>query len=370
VTVDLHHVLEGPDGAPVIVFAGSLGSDHTMWDEQAAALAGEFRVLRYDHRGHGGSSAPPGPYTVDELAGDVLGLLDDLGIERVAFVGLSLGGAVGQALALRAPERIERLALCCTSSHFGPPEGWLDRAATVRAGGVAAVAPAVLERWLTPDAPPTLRARLETMLLSIDPEGYAACCEAIAAHDLLGRLGALRMPVLAIAGSDDPATPPEWVAEIADEIPGAQFHVIERARHILNVEFAPAFNRLLAPFLRGAAGMRTRREVLGDAHVDASIERTTAFTADFQDLITRYAWGEVWTRPGLDRRMRSAVTLAALVAGGHENELAMHVRAARRNGLSADEIKEILLQTAIYCGVPAANSAFAIAQRVIDEEAD
>ena len=116
-------------------------------------------------------------------------------------------------------------------------------------------------------------------------------------------------------------------------------------------------------------GMKVRREVLGDEHVDRAIERTSDFTADFQDLITRYAWGEIWTRPGLDRRTRSAITLTALVAGGHENELAMHVRAARRNGLTPDEIKEILLQTAIYCGVPAANAAFAIAQRVIDEEA-
>jgi 3-oxoadipate enol-lactonase / 4-carboxymuconolactone decarboxylase len=363
------HVIEGPADAPVVVFAGSLGSTHAMWDEQAAVLAGEFRVLRCDHRGHGGAPAPPGPYTVDELAGDVLGALDELGIERAAFVGLSLGGAIGQVLALRAPERIERLALCCTSSHFGPPENWTDRAATVRADGVAAVAPAVLERWLTPAAPPAMRERLETMLLSIDPEGYAACCEAIAAFDLRGRLGALRMPVLALAGSDDPATPPEWLEEIAAEVPGRRLHVVDGARHIANVEFAAEFNRALLPFLRGGEGMRVRREVLGDAHVDASVERTSAFTADFQDLITRYAWGEIWTRPGLDRRMRSAVTLTALVAGGHENELAMHVRAARRNGLSADEIKEILLQTAIYCGVPAANAAFAAAQRIIDEEA-
>jgi 4-carboxymuconolactone decarboxylase len=116
-----------------------------------------------------------------------------------------------------------------------------------------------------------------------------------------------------------------------------------------------------------SSGERARREVLGDAHVDAAIERTTDFTADFQDLITRYAWGEIWTRPGLDRRMRSAITLTALVAGGHENELTLHVRAALRNGLTADEIKEVLLQTAIYCGVPAANSAFAIARRVIEE---
>ena len=119
-----------------------------------------------------------------------------------------------------------------------------------------------------------------------------------------------------------------------------------------------------------SSGERVRREVLGDAHVDAAKERTTDFTSEFQDLITRYAWGEIWTRPGLDRRMRSAITLTALVAGGHENELAMHTRAALRNGLTPDEIKEVLLQTAIYCGVPAANSAFAIAQRVIGEEAE
>jgi 4-carboxymuconolactone decarboxylase len=116
-------------------------------------------------------------------------------------------------------------------------------------------------------------------------------------------------------------------------------------------------------------GMKTRREVLGDAHVDASIERTTNFTSDFQDLITRYAWGEIWTRPGLDRRTRSCITLTALIALNHHNELAMHVRAALRNGLSPDEIKEVLLQAAIYCGVPTANSAFAIAQKVLDEHA-
>ena len=114
-------------------------------------------------------------------------------------------------------------------------------------------------------------------------------------------------------------------------------------------------------------GMKVRREVLGDEHVDAAIERTTDFTADFQDLITRYAWGEIWSRPGLDRRTRSAVTLTALVAMNHQEELAMHVRAALRNGLTSDEIKEVLLQTAIYCGVPAANRAFAIAQQVLDE---
>jgi 3-oxoadipate enol-lactonase/4-carboxymuconolactone decarboxylase len=364
-----HYVIEGPDQAPVIVFSSSLGTTHEMWDAQAAAFADEFRVLRYDHRGHGGSPVPPGPYTVHALAGDVLALLDALGIDRVTFVGLSIGGAVGMALALRAPERLERLALCCTSRRFGTPETWYERAATVRDEGVDAVADAALERWLTPEAPAAMRERLRAMLVSTPVEGYAACAEALGGHDLRGALGGIRMPVLAVAGDGDPAAPPEELEAIAGEIAGARLRVIERARHLAVVERADEFNRVLGAFLRDGDGMRTRRDVLGDAYVDAAIERTTDFTAEFQDLITRYAWGEIWTRPGLDRRMRSAITLTALVAGGHENELAMHTRAALRNGLTPDEIKEVLLQTAIYCGVPAANSAFAIAQRVIDEEA-
>ena len=322
------YVVEGPEQAPVVVFSSWLGTTHEMWDAQAAAFRDEFRVLRYDHRGHGRSPAPPGPYTVDGLAGDVLVLLDHLGIERTTFVGLSLGGAVGMALALRARERLERLALVCTSRQFGPPETWAERAATVRAEGVEAIADAALERWLTPEAPAATRERLRAMLVSTPAEGYASCAEAIGGHDVRGRLGGIRMPVLAVAGDGDPASPPDELRAIAGEVQGARLHVIERARHIAVVERAGEFNRILGAFLRG-----------------------------------------IWTRPGLDRRMRSAITLTALVAGGHENELAMHVRAARRNGLSPDEIKEVLLQTAIYCGVPAANSAFAIAQRVIDEEA-
>jgi 3-oxoadipate enol-lactonase / 4-carboxymuconolactone decarboxylase len=365
VTVDLHHRIEGPADGPVVVFGTSLGTALGMWDDQAAALAARFRVLRFDHRGHGGSPVPRGPYTVEEMAGDVVALLDRLGIERVHYCGLSLGGMVGMRLALAHPERIERLVVCCTSAHLGPPEMWIERAATAREQGVEPLVAAALERWFTPDAPRAMVAKLEAMLRATDPEGYAGGCEALAANDLRGRLGAIRAPTLAIAAADDPAAPPFHLEAIRDEIPGARLHVIERARHIANVERADEFTRVVAGFLDG---MRTRREVLGDAHVDAAIARTTDFTADFQDLVTRYAWGEIWTRPGLDRRTRSAITLTALVARGHENELAMHVRAALRNGLTADEIKEVLLQAAIYCGVPAANAAFAIAQRVLDEE--
>jgi 3-oxoadipate enol-lactonase/4-carboxymuconolactone decarboxylase len=352
----------------VVVFSSSLGTTLEMWDEQAAALSGRFRVVRYDHRGHRDSPVPPGPYTIEELVGDALALLDELGFEQVTWCGLSLGGMVGMSLALTAPERIERLVLSCTSAHLGPPEMWAERAAIARSQGIGSLAPASLERWFTPAAPPETVARFDAMLRAIPPEGYASCCEAIARHDLRGRLSAIRAPTLVIAAADDPSTPPPHLEAIRDEIPGARLHVIDRARHLVNVEQPEAFTRALLGFFD--PGMRTRREVLGDAHVDAALERTTAFTADFQDLITRYAWGEIWTRPGLDRRTRSAITLTALIALGHNDELAMHVRAALRNGLTADEIKEVLLHAAVYCGVPAANTAFAIATRVLDEEGE
>jgi 3-oxoadipate enol-lactonase len=241
----IHHVVEGPEQAPVLMFASSLGTTHEMWDAQAAALSGDFRVLRYDHRGHGGSSVPPGPYSIDDLAGDALALLDHLGIERATFVGLSIGGAVAITAALRAPERIERLVLCSTAAHLPPPEQWHERAATVRADGVEAIAGAVLERWLTPEAPAELGERLRAMLVATPREGYASCCEALAGYDARGRLGELTMPVVAIAGDGDPTTPPAALQAIIDEVPDGRLHVIERARHISNVERPEEFNRVL-----------------------------------------------------------------------------------------------------------------------------
>ena len=197
--------------------------------------------------------------------------------------------------------------------------------------------------------------------------------------DLRHRLGAIRAPTLVIGGADDPAPPPEHAELVHSSISKARLVIIDRAAHLANVEQPEALTRAvldhLDPLAEGRTeelsdsahkrGMRVRREVLGDDHVDGAITRTTDFTADFQDLITRYAWGEIWTRPGLDRRTRSCITLTALVALGRFEELEMHVAAARRNGLSVEEIKEVLLHSAIYCGVPAANSAFAVAQRIL-----
>jgi 3-oxoadipate enol-lactonase / 4-carboxymuconolactone decarboxylase len=346
----LHHRFDGPEDAPVVMFANSLGTTLEMWDQQLPALTDRYRVLRFDHRGH---------RTVHDLAKDALALLDRLEIRRVAYCGVSLGGAVGMTLARRAPERIERLILCATALEFGPPEQWFERAGIVLAQGMGAIAPAGMERWFSPAADADLVARFDAMLRAQPVEAYAACCEALADYDLSG--AGFSVPTLTIAGSEDPVTPPAKLAAI----PADRHVVIGGARHMVNAEQAEAFNAVLVPFLDEGAGMRVRREVLGDEHVDRA---TVSGDPDFQAFITRYAWGEIWTRPGLDRRMRSAITITALVAHGHEKELAMHIRAALRNGLTPDEIKEILLHSAIYCGVPAANAAFAVARNVLGDD--
>jgi 3-oxoadipate enol-lactonase / 4-carboxymuconolactone decarboxylase len=372
VSVALHHVVDGPADGPVLVLGPSLGSTLAMWDAQAAALAGRYRVVRYDLRGHGGSPVPSGPYSLADIGGDVLALLDALGIERAHVGGLSLGGCVAMWIAANAPERVDRLALVCTTPGFPDPAMWEERAATARQQGTEALADATIERWLTPafaQRETALAATLRAMVAGTPDEGYAGCCAALGAMDLEPVLGQIRAPALVIAGDDDPSTPPDHAVRIARGIPGARM-VVLHARHMAAIERAGAVTALLLEHLeedRHAAGMRVRRAVLGDAHVDRAAERTTPFSAPFQEYITRAAWGDVWTRPGLDRRTRSCLTLALLTALRATDELPMHVRAAIRNGLTPDEIGEVLLHAAVYAGVPAANSAFAVAQKTLAE---
>ncbi|QIN78557.1 3-oxoadipate enol-lactonase [Rubrobacter marinus] len=238
-TVELNHVIEGPEDAPVLVLANSLGTTLDMWDPQVPALRERFRLVRYDHRGQGASPVPPGPYGMDDLGRDVLALMDRLGVERFSFAGLSIGGMVGMWLGSAAPERVERLVLLCTAARFDPPDAWEARAKAVRAGGVDAVSDAVLERWFTPalrEERPDVLGWAGRMLRNSPPEGYAACCEAIRDADLGPGLGDIAAPTLVVAGTDDPAAPVEEAETIRDGIPGARLAVIERAAHIANVE--------------------------------------------------------------------------------------------------------------------------------------
>lgn len=373
-TVELHYEMTGPaDGTPVVL-SGSLGSDVRMWEPQVEPLvAAGFRVIRYDHRGHGASPAPAGPYSLPDLASDALALLDRLELRRVSWVGLSLGGMVGMWLAEHAPDRLERLVLCCTSAALGPASMWQERATVARTSGMSALAEPVVSRWVTPSFasahPETVR-WLREMVASHSPEGYASCCAAIEHMSIVDDLSTITAPTLVIAGADDPATPPDHARRIAEAVPGARLAVVPDAAHLGNLQQPATFTGLIIDHLRPnrrALGMSVRRSVLGDSHVDNAVAAETEFTRPFQEYITEGAWGTVWSRPGLDRRTRSAVTLAALTALRAHEELPMHVRAARRNGLSEAEIAEILLHTAVYAGAPAGNAAFAIAKRTLEE---
>ncbi len=237
--VEVHSVVTGPTDAPVVVLSNSLGSTHRMWDAQIQELQQHFRVVRYDTRGHGDSPVPAGPYSIDDLADDLVALLDRLAVTRAHMVGLSLGGMTVMRVAARNPDRVARMALLCTGAQLPPASAWTERAATVRAQGSQAVAAAVLDRWFTPaylDAHPETVRRYHQMIAATPAEGYAACCEAIAKLDLREQLSSITAPTLAIAGDDDPATPAAKLEEITAAIPGSRLMTVPQAAHLANAE--------------------------------------------------------------------------------------------------------------------------------------
>jgi 3-oxoadipate enol-lactonase/4-carboxymuconolactone decarboxylase len=392
-----------------------------MWDRQVPELARQWRVLRFDLPGHGGAPAHPAS-SIPELAERLLATLDVLGVQRFGYAGCSIGGAVGAELALRRPDRIASLAVVASSPRFGTADEFRQRGVIVRANGLDPMARTAPERWFTTGfaaAQPAIVEWAVQMVRTTDPGCYIAACEALAAFDIRAELGRITVPTLVLVGSEDQVTGPAEARTLVAGIRDARLSLVPGASHLAPVEqpaavtdllvhhFStawytpadtstaltvtpdrtgpPALSAMVGPIAEIApaeqpqavpggrpdpyeSGMRVRRQVLGDAHVDRAVAATDDFTGDFQELITRYAWGEVWTREGLDRRTRSVITLTALVAGGHLDELAFHTSAALRNGLSPTEIKEVLIQTAVYCGVPAANAAFRVAAAVIREE--
>jgi len=254
----LHHEQSGPeDGAPVVLLGSSLGTTLEMWTPAVAALERRHRIVRFDHRGHGRSPLPPGPCEVADLGGDVLALLDRLRLERVSYVGVSLGGMVGMWLAAHAPERIERLVCVCSSAYLPPPEVWAARAASVReAGSVGVLSDSVLERWFTrayAEAHPDVMAWMDTMLCECPAEGYAACCGVVEHLDLRGDLGLIRAPTLVIAAAEDPSTPPEHSATIADGVPGARLEVLPQGAHLAAIERADEVVALIERHLEAPA---------------------------------------------------------------------------------------------------------------------
>lgn len=249
--VEVHAEVSGSERAPAVLLIGSLGSTLEMWDPQLPALS-EHRVIRHDTRGHGRSPVPAGPYAMDDLVDDAVALLGRLGVEQVHVVGLSLGGMIALRLAAREPDRISSAVVLCTAARLAPASAWTDRAAAVRAGGTGAVADAVVARWFTDafrERQPDVVAATRDMIASTPVEGYAACCEAIGSADLREDLRDVRCPLLAIAGADDPATPPEHLSIIADGVPDGRVVVLPQAAHLASVEQSDAVNELLVAHL-------------------------------------------------------------------------------------------------------------------------
>lgn len=385
--IDLFYDLAGPEDAPVVVFSNSLGTTLEMWDAQACALADRYRVLRYDTRGHGRSQVVDAPATIENLADDLAGLLDALGIDAAHVVGLSLGGMTAQAFGVRHPQHTKSLVLMATSAHMPPASAWSERAALVRREGLGAIVDATMGRWFTAGTlakTPERAAKVREAFLRIDPRGYAVCCGVIRDMDLRPQIGRITAPTLVVAGADDPSTPVAMVEEIRALVPDAEMVVVPRAAHLVAVERPDVVDAHLAAFLarvepgRDArpggfpfeAGLANRKAVLGVEHVERSFAKAGPFARPWQDFVTRAAWGEIWGDPTLPWKTRSMLVLAMMVALHREEEFKLHVEPALRNGVTPAELRALLLQTAIYAGVPAANAGFRWAREALGDGLD
>ena len=364
----MYYRLDGDDSRPVLLLSHSLGVDHGQWDLQMPGLIPHFRILRYDIRGHGASDAPLGDYSIERLGRDALALADALSIRQFAFCGVSLGGMIGQWLAACAPDRVSQVVLANTSARIADPTGMETRRQSVLANGMASIVDVAIGRFFSTGKHSPQVSSTRRTFLSTNPLGYAGCCAAIRDMDNIGLLADIRIPTLVISGDRDVSTP--WTGNgevLAQSIPNATT-VHLRAAHLSNIERPRSFNAALLSLLLPAAtgdpidaGFAMRRAMLGDAYVDRAIARTDTFNRAFQELITRYAWGSVWTRPGLDVRTRRMLALAITASLGRWDEFRLHVRTGLAHELEPCDLEELLLQTAIYAGVPAANAGFAVA---------
>lgn len=369
---NIHYKYLKSSAAQTFVFVNSLGTDFRIWDGVVENLSKYGSIVCFDKCGHGLSENSQKPLTINDYVDDVIALLDALEIDKCIFVGLSIGGIIGQKMALKFPNRIEKLVLSNTAPKVGSEESWNTRINIVQNKGIAAIADTVMKVWFSENFHQNHTNELlgyKAMLANSNPVGYVQACEALKINDLTIEIGKIDIPTLCLAGTVDGSTPPAQVKAMADQIPNAKYVLIEGVGHIPCVEKPEIVSQLILDFVTDDSlslyekGMQTRRSVLGNTHVDKAEANKTTFDKDFQEYITNSAWGAIWSRPHLSKRERSMITIAILTALGLEEELAMHIRATQNTGASQEDVKEVLMHTGVYAGVPRTNGAMKIAKK-------
>ncbi|GEK73078.1 MULTISPECIES: alpha/beta fold hydrolase [Halomonas] len=373
--------LLGAEANPLVILAHPLGMTQAVWDDVLAALLPRYRVLTWDLPGHGASEAWPadgGEITPEALAAEALALAEQAGAAHFHFVGTSIGGVIGQQLLKAHAERLLSATLTNTGAVIGNAELWSTRAGRVREEGLAAMAGEIVPRWFAPDLVarvPALDQGWRVQMGRTDDESYARLCEMLGRTDFRGQLKGHGVDVHLLGGSEDMATPPETLQTLAAECGGVPLEVIERIAHVPSVEAPEMVAKRLLTWMAAdrsrvgeqgvayAEGLETRKQVLGEAHVARSTENANSLDAPFQQMITRLAWGELWSNEDLTRAERSMITTGILAALGRE-ELELHLKTAKRIGLSEAQLRQVLMHVAVYGGVPAANHAFALAKQL------
>ena len=379
----LYWRLEGAADRSPVVLLNAIGTDMALWDPLVPLLLPHFQILRFDARGHGASDAPAGDYSFEIMASDVIAVMHAAALPRAAIVGVSLGGMIAMETALRFPAQVTALVLICTSATIDHAL-WSERVNSVRSAGVAAIADAAMGRFLSPQfsaVHPDQAAGIRRTLLGT--QGYAGAAAAIRDGELRERLASIKTPTLIVSGNKDVSMPfAPHSQHLLAAIAGSKLARID-AGHLAPLEAPHALAQEMANFLIARdgrdevqcaskalyeAGLVNRRRVLGDAWVDRALASRTTLDSEFQEMITRIAWHEVWGRPGLDERTRRLLVVAVTASLGRWEEFALHTRAGlTQGGFSHEELKEVLMQLAIYAGVPAANTAFAQARQIIAE---
>lgn len=380
--INYHYDVRGDKHKPAVVFINSLGTDFRIWDGVLEHLADEFCYLRYDLPGHGLSDRASQGLSIDEHAEVLKELIDGLGFSQVFVCGISVGGLIAQALSLSYPEKIKGLVLSNTGYKIGDENTWNDRIAAIEAQGLDFHSSDIMERWFSDQFRANEASAVSiyrNMLLTTDIKGYAAVCSAIRDANFKDRVANIAVPTVCIAGGKDQATPTDIVVNLSSVIPGSKLITFDGAGHLPCLEDPVRFASVLRDHFRSCSadhsakedsydlGMKVRRSVLGNGHVDRAEREKSSLDDIFQEYIVRGAWGSVWSRNQLTKRERSLLTIALLAALGHDEELAMHIRATINTGASKQDVREVLLHAGVYAGVPVSNKAFKIAKEIYEE---